>query len=424
MTGLPVLLDISGRLVVVVGGGAVATRRVATLLDAGAVVRVVAPAVSDEIDRGRASVERRRFVPSDLDGTWLVVACTDDPSVNARIAEVAATTRTFCIRADAAAGGTARVPAVLRRGDLVVAVNGGDDPRRAGALRDAIGLALDTGALVARRHRSSIGSVALVGGGPGDPELITVRGRRLVAEADVIVVDRLAPRALLEILPPDVEIVDCGKSAHRHNLTQAQINDVLLERARAGLRVVRLKGGDPFVFGRGGEEYLACLDAGVDVEVVPGLSSAIAGPAAAGIPLTHRGVAADFMVVSGHLDPDGATLAAGGHDWSYLATGPSTLVLLMAMDRLAAIATELVARGRSAETPTAVIQHATLPAQRVVRARLDRIAAEVERLGVGAPAVVVIGPVVDVLPEAGVEVRSGDLTATGTETVAKDEDAR
>ena len=131
--------------------------------------------------------------------------------------------------------------------------------------------------------------MALVGGGPGDPDLITVRGRRLVAAADVVVVDRLAPRALLDELPADVEVIDCGKSAHRHNLTQDEINDVLVERARAGKRVVRLKGGDPFVFGRGGEEWLACVAAGVPVTVVPGISSALAAPAAAGIPLTHRG---------------------------------------------------------------------------------------------------------------------------------------
>ena len=161
--------------------------------------------------------------------------------------------------------------------------------------------------------------MALVGGGPGDPELITVRGRRLVADADVVVVDRLAPRALLDELPDDVEVIDCGKSAHRHNLTQDEINAVLVERARAGKRVVRLKGGDPFVFGRGGEEWLACVAAGVPVTVVPGVSSALAAPASAGIPLTHRGVAADFTVVSGHLDP--GRPADTGLDWAALARG-------------------------------------------------------------------------------------------------------
>jgi uroporphyrin-III C-methyltransferase/precorrin-2 dehydrogenase/sirohydrochlorin ferrochelatase len=276
------------------------------------------------------------------------------------------------------------------------------------ALRDAIAAALELGDLPARRVRPAAtqgaagagagggrGEVALVGGGPGDPELITVRGRRLMSGADVVVVDRLAPRDLLETLAGDVEVIDCGKSAHRHNLTQAEINAVLVDRARAGTRVVRLKGGDPFVFGRGGEEWLACIAAGIPVTVVPGLSSAIAGPALAGIPLTHRGVAADFTVVSGHLDP--GRPADEGIDWPGLAAHQGTLVLLMAMERLDLIAKELIEHGRAPDTPAAVIHRATTAQQRVVRGRLDGIAAAADREGVGAPAVVVIGEVVDVL---------------------------
>jgi uroporphyrin-III C-methyltransferase / precorrin-2 dehydrogenase / sirohydrochlorin ferrochelatase len=196
-------------------------------------------------------------------------------------------------------------------------------------------------------------------------------------------------------LAEDVEVIDCGKSAHRHNLTQAEINAVLVDRAVAGKRVVRLKGGDPFVFGRGGEEWLACVAAGVPVTVVPGLSSALAGPALAGIPLTHRGLAADFTVVSGHLDP--GRPADEGVDWPGLAAHAGTLVLLMAMERLELIAKELIEHGRSPDTPAAVVHRATTAEQRVVRAPLDRIAAAADREGVGAPAVVVIGDVVDVL---------------------------
>jgi uroporphyrin-III C-methyltransferase/precorrin-2 dehydrogenase/sirohydrochlorin ferrochelatase len=285
---------------------------------------------------------------------------------------------------------------VVRHEDLTVAVNGGDDPRRAVTLRNAIATALAVGDLPARRvRRAPGGQVALVGGGPGDPELITVRGRRLVAEADVVVVDRLAPRALLADLPEDVEVIDCGKSAHRQNLTQVEINAVLVDRALAGKRVVRLKGGDAFVFGRGGEEWLACVAAGVPVTVVPGLTSAIAGPAAAGIPLTHRGLAADFTVVSGHLDP--GRPAGQGIDWPGLAAHGGTLVLLMAMDRLDLIAKELIEHGKAPDTPAAVVHRATLPEQRVVRAPLDGIAAAAAGQGVGPPAVVVVGPVVDVL---------------------------
>jgi len=259
-------------------------------------------------------------------------------------------------------------------------------------VRDAVALLLETGELPLRAGRPAVpGSVALVGGGPGDPELITVRGRRLLAEADVVVVDRLAPRVLLDELPPGVEVVDVGKAPHGSGPTQEQISAVLVDRARRGLRVVRLKGGDPFVLGRGGEEVLACVAAGVPVEVVPGVSSVLAGPAAAGIPVTHRGVAADFAVVSGHLDP---TRPGSTVDWQALADGPGTVVLLMGLDRLAAVAAELVKRGRPPGTPVAVVRRATLPDQQVLVGTLATIAALVTAAGLRPPAVVVVGDVV------------------------------
>ncbi len=406
VTGYPLLLDRTRRRVVVAGGGAVATRRVRGLLDAGADVLVVSPEVAEALTALGVQVRRRVFAAADLDGAWLALACTDDPATNAAVADEAAARGVFCVRADVASGGSARTPAVARHDGVTVAVNGDDDPLRAVALRDAITAALEVGTLPSRRRRAPGpdregpgGSVALVGGGPGDPELITVRGKRLVDEADVIVVDRLAPRALLAALADDVEVVDCGKSAHRHNLTQAEINDVLVSRAHAGRRVVRLKGGDPFVFGRGGEEWLACVAAGVPVSVVPGLSSALAGPTAAGIPLTHRGLAADFTVVSGHLDPGRS--AEQGIDWPGLAASNGTLVLLMAMDRLELITSALIEHGRPATTPAAVIHRATTDEQRVVRAPLDSIAGAAAQEGVGAPAVVVIGEVVDILGASG-----------------------
>jgi uroporphyrin-III C-methyltransferase/precorrin-2 dehydrogenase/sirohydrochlorin ferrochelatase len=399
VTGFPLLLDLDGRRVVVVGGGAVATRRARALVAAGADVQVIAPDVSPELLDLGVAIVRREFVDDDLDGAWLALACTDSGVVNAAVASAGTRRQVFCVRADSGPAGTARTPAILRRDGLTVAVSGGDDPLRAVALRDAISVALDVGALPGRPVRAAVsgGSVALVGGGPGDPELITVRGRRLVASADVIVVDRLAPRALLADLPDSVEVIDCGKSAHRHNLSQDEINAVLVQRALSGKRVVRLKGGDPFIFGRGGEEWLACLAAGVPVTVVPGISSALAGPAAAGIPLTHRGVAADFTVVSGHLDP--GRPADSGIDWPGLAAGGSTLVLLMGMDRLDLITAALIEHGRPAQTPSAVVHRATLDGQQVVRAPLSGLAAAVARAGVGAPAVIVIGEVVDVLAQ-------------------------
>ena len=396
VTSYPLLLDLTERPVLVVGGGAVATRRIRDLIAAGAVVTVVSPVVSGRIHfwvgASELRWEARDFSGRDVVGAWLVVAATDDEAVNVRVAAAAERNQIFCVRADRASGGTARTPAVVRRGPLTVAINAGDDPARAAGLRDAIGLALDVGTLASRpQRRTGPGRVALVGGGPGDPELITVRGRRLVAEADVVVVDRLAPRALLKALPDEVEIIDCGKSAHRHNLTQDQINAVLVDRGSAGLRVVRLKGGDPYVFGRGTEEVRACLDAGLDVEVVPGLSSAIAAPALAGIPLTHRGVAADFAVVSGHLDP--GRPRDGGLDWPALATGPDTLVLLMGMERLGDIAATLIEHGRAPDTPAAVVHRGGSKGQRVVRSPLAQIGPAAASADVGAPAVVVIGAV-------------------------------
>jgi uroporphyrin-III C-methyltransferase/precorrin-2 dehydrogenase/sirohydrochlorin ferrochelatase len=394
VTGVPILLDLLGRRVVLVGGGAVAARRARTFTEAGAEVLVIAPDVVAELAALAQSgmrLLRRRYQAGDLAQAWLVVAATDDPVTNAAVAEEAAAARIFCIRADQAGAGTARMPAILHSGELTVSVNAGGDPRRAAALRDLIAAALDTGELASRPVRpAGAGSVALVGGGPGDPELITVRGRRLLAEADVVVTDRLAPRSLLDALDPAVEIVDCGKSAHRHNLTQDEINAVIVDRARQGRRVVRLKGGDPFVFGRGGEEVAACLAAGIDVQVVPGITSAIAAPAVAGIPVTHRGLAADFAVVSGHRDPG---RAGTGWNWAELATGPATLVVLMGMEGLAGIAAELISHGRPADTPAAAIHRATLPGQRVVRSTLAGLPAEVRRAGVGAPSVVVIGAV-------------------------------
>jgi uroporphyrin-III C-methyltransferase/precorrin-2 dehydrogenase/sirohydrochlorin ferrochelatase len=391
MTGLPLLLDLTGRRVVVVGAGTVATRRVRTALAAGAEVVVIAPQVSADLERLPVSVLRRHFESGDTDGAWLVVAATDQPQVNAAVAAEAAAHRTFCVRADAASGGSARIPAIHASGELTVSVNAGDDPRRAVALRDLIAAAMDRGDLSARPARpAGVGSVSLIGGGPGDPELITVRGSRLLFEADVVVTDRLAPRALLDRLPSEVEIIDCGKSAHRHNLSQAEINDVIVQRALAGKRVARLKGGDPFVFGRGGEELAACVAAGVPVQVVPGITSAVAAPAAAGIPLTHRGLAADFAVVSGHRDPG---RAEAGWNWPELAVGPATLVLLMGVDTLDEIVAELIRHGRAADTPAAAIHRATLPDQVIVRASLAELADRMRAARVGAPAVIVIGAV-------------------------------
>jgi uroporphyrin-III C-methyltransferase / precorrin-2 dehydrogenase / sirohydrochlorin ferrochelatase len=396
VTGYPLLLDLAGRRVVVVGGGRVALRRARGLLAAGALVHVIAPAVLPElaglaVDGRGVVVHRRRYADGDLGGAWLAQACTDDPGVNAAVAAEAERRQVLCVRADEADGGTASTPAVARAAGLTVAVSAGGDPGRAAAVRDAVARLLDRGELPVRHRRPAAGSVALVGGGPGDPGLITVRGKQLLAEADVVIADRLGPRALLADLDPETEVIDVGKAPHGRGATQERINALLVAKARAGKRVVRLKGGDPFLFGRGGEEVLACAAAGIPVEVVPGITSALAAPAAAGIPVTHRGVAADLAVVSGHVDP---TRPGSTVDWQALADGPATLVLLMAVEHLARLTTELVKRGRSAATPVAVIRNATLPDQQVLVATLGTVAEEVARAGLRPPAVVVVGEVV------------------------------
>ena len=385
-------LSMAGKRAVVVGGGRVALRRARGLLDADANVVVIAPAVLPELAALPVTVLPREYRDGDLAAAWLAHAASSDPAVNAQVAAEAERHRIWCVRADDAAASEAWTPSVTRQDDITVAVTAGGDPRRAKRLRAAIEAALAAGTLPVRRQRpAATGHVALVGGGPGAPDLITVLGRRLLAEADVVVTDKLAPRALLAALDPDVEIIDAGKAPHAHNLTQDKINELIVARALAGQRVVRLKGGDPFVFGRGGEEALGCVRAGVPFQVVPGVTSAIAVPAYAGIPVTHRGVTQDFAVVSAHLDPSqpGATV-----DWDALANGPGTLVLLMAVSHLDSVATELIKRGRDGATPVAVICDGTMPTQRVLTSTLAEVAADAAQAGIAPPAVVVIGDVV------------------------------
>jgi uroporphyrin-III C-methyltransferase/precorrin-2 dehydrogenase/sirohydrochlorin ferrochelatase len=382
--------------VLVVGGGTVAQRRVPPLLDAGADVHLVAPSLTPALEAltGRLTYHPREFTPSDVDGAWLALALTDAPEVNAAVGEAAEARQVFCVRADDAALASAWTPAVGRHDRVTVAVHADRDPRRAVALRDGIVERLADGSLDAAFGRGdTLPGVALVGGGPGDPELITVRGRRLLSRADVVVIDHLAPHLLLDELPAHVEVIDASKIPYGRYMAQEAINTALVSHALAGKFVVRLKGGDPFVFGRGGEELEACLAAGVPVEVVPGVTSAVSVPASAGIPVTHRGISHEFVVVSGHVAPgDPRSLV----DWAALARLRGTLVLLMAVERLAQIASTLIAEGRPADTPVAVVQDGTTSTQRSVSGTLATIAADAKAAGIGHPAVVVVGEVVAV----------------------------
>jgi uroporphyrin-III C-methyltransferase / precorrin-2 dehydrogenase / sirohydrochlorin ferrochelatase len=393
-------LRLRGRRVVVVGGGTVAARRVPRLLAAGADVLLVSPEVTaslqDLATTGRISWLAREYRPGDCADAWLACACAGPAEVNAAVADEAEQRRIWCVRADDAAHATAWTPAAGTATDVTVGVLSGD-PRRSAAIRDAITAGIASGEISARHWRRRRAGVALIGGGPGDPGLITVRGRQLLAEADVVISDRLAPRELLAELPPDVLVIDAAKIPYGRAMSQREINEALVEHARDGKFVVRLKGGDPFVFGRGGEEMLACLRAGIPVTVVPGVTSATAVPAAAGVPVTHRGTAQAFHVISVHVPPGDARSTV---DWEALARGNGTLVLLMAVERIGAIAETLIGYGQQENTPVSVIADGTMPTQRTIYSTLGQVSRQVENEGIRPPAIVVIGDVVTIATEA------------------------
>jgi uroporphyrin-III C-methyltransferase/precorrin-2 dehydrogenase/sirohydrochlorin ferrochelatase len=392
-------LRLGGRPVVMVGAGQVAQRRVPGLIAAGAIVTVVSPEATPAIealaDAGELTWVRRRFAGADLDEAWYVVAATDDRTANQAVSAAAEERRIFCVRADDAAAASAWTPAVGRHAGVTVAVLSNElqhrDPRHIAAVRDEIVVGLREGVIAAPHHRDRTPGVVLVGGGPGDPDLISVAGRRALMEADVVVADRLAPRDLLGELPSTTEIVDVAKIPRGRSTAQEAINDLLVSRALEGNRVVRFKGGDPFVFGRGYEEVLACQEAGVPVRVIPGLTSPVAVPALAGIPVTHRGVAHGFTVVSGHLPPDHPGSLV---DWGALARLGGTLVLMMAVENAGAIAQTLVRDGRDPATPVAIVCDGSMPAERTVLTDLGELGATIEAEAVRAPAIIVVGEVV------------------------------
>lgn len=347
-------LEVRGRPVVVAGGHPAGLAAVSRLLAEGASVTVVAPDVAttlrDLAERGLLTWVARDLTDADLATAALVVAATGSEAGDAAVRAAAA-----------------------RAGRVVLSARTADAAARPGS-----------------------GQVILVGGGPGDPGLITVAGLAAVRRADVVVCDRLAPLAVLREARPDVEVVDVAKIPRGHSTSQAEINRLLVAYARQGKTVVRLKGGDNFVFGRGGEEWQACAAAGLAVEVIPGVSSALAAPSLAGIPLTHRNLTQGFTVVSGHLPPGdpGCTL-----DWAALARANTTLVIMMGVATLPAIAAELRREGLEPQTPAVTVADAGLPGQRTVRATLADIAEVTAAAGITPPAVTVIGAVAGFDPE-------------------------
>src|ERR1700731_2578087 len=390
-------LRLTGKKVVVVGGGSVAQRRLPLLIASGADVHVITRTATPAVEAmTRITLSLREYRDGDLAGAWYAIAATDDAQVNAAVVTEAARSRIFSLRADIAVEGSGVAPESFDYAGLSVGVLAGGERRRSAAIRSAIREALQQGLITAEsadvvRGGGGVGGGGpLVGGGPGDPELLTVRGRRLLAQADVVVADRLAPPERLAELPPHVEVIDAAKIPYGRAMAQDAINHVMIERARSGSFVVRLKGGDPFVFARGYEEVLACAEAGIPVTVVPGVTSAIGVPALAGVPVTHRAINHEFVVVSGHVAP--------GHpeslvNWDALAAMRGTIVLLMAVERIELFVDVLLQGGRPAETPVLVVQHGTTAAQHTLRATLADTPEKIRAEGIRPPAIIVIGSV-------------------------------
>ena len=346
-------LPVRGRPVAVVGGGVAALGRIAALRAARADVTVFATepvaSVSDFADRDLITLHQREIDDDDLRAAWLVFAATGDADADSALVERATVAGRFCLTGSGRAA---------------------TEPENA---RLKLG-----------------GRVVLVGGGPGDPGLLTLTGMRAIQEADVVIADRLAPLAVLQYVRPGAEIIDVAKIPRGEFTSQEEINRLLIAHAKAGKSVVRLKGGDNFVFGRGGEEWQACAAAGIEVQLVPGVSSALAGPALAGIPVTHRTLNQGFTVVTGHVPPDDPRSTL---DWNALAHTGTALIVMMGVANLGAISAKLIASGMDPETPAATVADAGHPGQRTVKARLVHIADATNDAGLTPPAVTVIGSV-------------------------------
>jgi len=449
MQHFPVFLNLAGRLAVVVGGGAVAERKVSLLAKAGARIRVVSPEFARSLEalasEGGIEALSEPFAPSHLDGAAVVVAATGDRSVNAQVSRYARLRNVPVNVVDDPDLCTFIVPAVIDRSPVTVAVStAGLSPSLAGWIRRRIEAALPARlgrlAEIAGRRRKTVrsllpdaatrrriwlkafdgpvaervfaghdaeaeaglddlidtaragrrvGQVALVGAGPGDPDLLTVKALRLIQSADVVVHDRLVPMEIVERARRDAELIDVGKRPGRHAMPQEDINALLVRLALEGKDVVRLKGGDPFVFGRGGEEMEALRGAGVPVQVVPGITAATGCAASTGIPLTHRDHAQHCVLVTGHGkdgDPD--------LNWGALALPGQTLAIYMGLGKVPALTRNLMAHGLDPATPAAVIEKGTTAEERVIIGTLSDLAARVEAASLSGPALIVVGSVV------------------------------
>lgn len=443
----PLFANLQRRAVLVVGGGVVAERKIAALLESQADVTVNAPELTPLlqgwVEQGRIAHRADAFQDSWLDRTWLVVAATDDRDLNRRVASEGELRRIFVNVVDDATLCSFHVPAVIDRAPLTVAISsGGDAPMLARLLRERLeplldhslgalatlaqklrrrirvrfpGMAARRGfyeslfsgpvAMLLRQGRSeearvaaeqalssavmaSGGSVVLVGAGPGDPALLTLRALRALNEADVILHDRLVGAGVLDLARRDAERIEVGKQAGNHHMSQDGIHALLLKHARAGKRVVRLKGGDPFVFGRGGEELEFLREHDVPYEVVPGITAAVACAAYAGVPLTHRNHAQSVRFVTAHCQSSHDTL-----DWSALAQERQTLAVYMGVAELPGLQARLLEHGRAARTPFALIENGSRPEQRVLTGSLSNLVERAAAHAVCAPALLIVGEV-------------------------------
>jgi uroporphyrin-III C-methyltransferase/precorrin-2 dehydrogenase/sirohydrochlorin ferrochelatase len=443
----PLFADLAGRQVLVVGGGVVGERKAAALLEAGARVAVGAPDLTPALHgwarEGRVQWHAGLFEEHWIEDVWLVIAATDDASLHHRIVALAEPRRLFVNVVDDAERSSFHVPAVIDRAPVTIAISsGGHAPMMARLLRERLELLIDpvvgsVASLLAQlRHRiraripdlalrrrfyerlltgpvqsllrrgqwalaeasaerlldslepTPSGSVVLLGAGPGDPGLLTLRGLRALNEADVILHDRLVSVEVLALARRDAERIEVAKQAGNHHATQEQIHALMLEHAAAGRRVVRMKGGDPFVFGRGGEELEFLRQHGIPYEVVPGITAALACAAYAGIPLTHRDHAQSVRLVTAHCKNSIDTL-----DWQALAQERQTLAVYMGSSELPLIQQRLLAHGRAADTPFALVENGSRPEQRVVTGTLANLVEQAAAHAIRSPALLIIGEV-------------------------------
>lgn len=445
MDYLPLFLDIRERPVLVVGGGVVAARKVTLLRTAGARVTVIAPVLNKDLralhEQGALTAHERTFVPDDIVDKAVVIAATNEAEINRQVAQAARTCNIPVNVVDQPDLCTFILPAIVDRSPVLIAVSsGGAAPILARRLRAQLEALIPTAygrlASLARRYRATVqrriaaapgrrrfwegvfdgpiaervlagqeaegerllvraldgqrptpGEVYLVGAGPGDPELLTLRALRLMQQADVVLYDKLVSPPVLDLVRREAERVDVGKRCGQHTLTQTEINSLLVHYARQGKRVLRLKGGDPFIFGRGGEEIERLAQERIPFQVVPGITAASGCAAYAGIPLTHRDYAQSVTFVAGHLRNERLDL-----NWAELAKPGQTLVFYMGLGNVGPMCDQLIAQGVPATWPAAIIENGTRREQRVHEGTL----ATLPRLALAAktPSLIVVGEVV------------------------------